>query len=233
MMFNFKAPFLFVAFILTAGLSLATFSAVRTAMIRGYSFCFSEECIRFAVQVFEGSMSFAKYTLEIGASLATVIGVYFALQTYIDSVRARISAERKVHMIGVLEHVRSASEMSGVMLTTSQAKELYDLIFPRSIDGCFDPSRDYLLRINNLRQFIKTRSAGYGSAEGFSRDEHARSIYSLLKIFSIEFEEERPAHAYNHETMALKFLDNLNTNIGCADAQLSGIDRLYRSAFKS
>lgn len=232
-MFNFKAPFLFVAFILTAGLSLAAFSAVRTAMIRGYSFCFSEDCIRFAVKVFEGSMSFAKYTLEISASLATVIGVYFALRTYIDSVRARISAERETHMIGILEHVRSASKMSGVMLSVSQARELYDLIFSKSLNGCFDPSKDYLRRINNLRNFIKARSASYGSAEGFSKEEHARSMYSLLKRLSIKFEEERPADAYSHETMALKFLDNLNSNIGGADAQLSGIDRLYRSEFKS
>lgn len=224
---SIKIPFLLLAMFLVGGVATAVVSAMYTAIILGYQFCFSEACISFALDAFKDSLQLVKFTLEGCASLATILGVFYALKTYMDSVYSRLSIERRQHYSWFTEVVAAASRKSHVEVSDLQAKNLYNFIFPSS-GNRLQPSSEYLAHIELIKAVIDDANQTCGAVLPFCKATHAGRIYPAFRKVSIFFEEERDADIITHEEVGFRFLDEINKCILETDIRLQCIERLYK-----
>ncbi len=226
-MHSIKIPFLLLAIVLAAGVATALVSVVCTALTLRYQFCFSEACISFALDAFKDSLQLVKFTLEGCAALATILGVFYALRTYMDSVYSRLSIERRQHYSWFVDLVVDASKKSHVTLSELQIKNLYNFIFP-SAGKRLQPSSEYLNHIEFIKAMIEEANKSCGAVRPFCKSAHAGRMYSAFRKVSVFFEEERDADIITHEEFGFRFLDEINKCILETDVRLQNIERLYK-----
>jgi hypothetical protein len=225
---SIKIPFVLLAILMFGGIGTSIVSACNTAITFGYQFCFSEACVKFALDAFQDSLRLVKITVEACASLATVLGVFYALKTYMDSVYSRLSVERRQHYLWFSDLVKSASKKSHVAMSEQQAKGLYNFIFPHT-GNRLHPSEKYLNQILSIKATIEEANRSCGGVVPFRRAAHADRIYSLFRQMFIVFEEERDAEIIVHEAIGFTFLDEINKHILETNIRLQDFQRLYKA----
>lgn len=223
-----RVPFFLVFVVLLLGLILSVVSAYNSSQGAGLRFCLSEECVKFAKEYFENSLWLLKSTLEICVALATILGVYYALKTYSESIYSRVTRERADHFKVFCGFVDSAPQEFRISMSLTQKRGLYFLIYPRADVAVFAVSVEYRKKLQSLDEFMEEVSKSFG-AGGFDKKQHAALVYKEFSGLYLEFEEPASRNVFEDEVRACGFLDFLNSSIPELRIKLSG-ERHYRIA---
>ncbi|MCP8467206.1 retron Ec48 family effector membrane protein [Pseudomonas sp. ZM23] len=223
---SIRVPFFLVFVLFLLGLTLSVASAYNSSQGEGLRFCLSEECIRFAKAHFENSLWLLKSTLEVCVALATILGVYYALKTYSESIYSRVTRERADHFKVFCGFVESAPQEFRISMSLMQKRGLYFLIYPQADVAVFAVSVEYRKKLKVLEQFMERISKSFGEG-GFDKRQHAVLMYEMFLGLYLEFEEPASRNVFEDEVRVCGFLDFINSSMPDLEIKLSG-ERHYR-----
>ncbi|UUC48130.1 retron Ec48 family effector membrane protein [Pseudomonas citronellolis] len=223
---SIRFPVFVVFTVFAVGVLLSFVSAYNSASGQDLHFCLSEECIKLAKKSFENSLWLLKTTMDICVALATVLGVYYALRTYIESVYSRVTRERAEHFKGFCGFVDSAPQDFKISMSLSQKRGLYFMIYPQAESAIFSVSEKYTSKLHLISSIMDEVSKNFGRG-GFDKKEHAKVMYREFSGLFLDFEEPASRDVFADEIRVCGFLDFVNSSIPELNVKLSG-ERHYR-----
>ena len=195
---------LVIATVLFAGIDDGAFSR---------RICFQRECFKNIFYIYKAPVAIASGTLTVLSSVATVGGIFVALQSYVANVRATAFSNHISQLNAFLNYV--AGEISKRPRIAPQSVDSfywYRAIFNDAGKGDLEVSNNYVELLKGLAAAIQISNelASHPSRERFRFVEHQNRLIEALSGFGISMIRQPRLEFFEIEEQVLSMLSAVN-----------------------
>jgi hypothetical protein len=188
--FNRQRPFVFlvasIGLVIFLGLTLAAFIFVFSFNAEGFygrAVCLTNECVKEFLGSTDQAFSVVKSTLDFAVAIATIGGIFVALQSYFNTSENAALANHIEHLKVFGEYLENEVKKRDRLSNESfDTLLLYSKIFPDSRKGRAIVSgefRAFICKLNELIEETNERCV-IGTPGGFSYKDHQRRLSEHL-----------------------------------------------------
>lgn len=204
------------AFLLCAGILLV----IATVLFAGFddgaffrSICFQRECFKRVVYLYKAPVAIASATLVALSAVATVGGIFVALQSYVANVRATAFSNHISQLNAFLNYV--SGEIAKRPRIAAQSVDSffwYRKIFDDAGRGDLEVSNHYVRLLQELAEAIQISNdlASHPSRERFRFVEHQQRMIAALSGFGISLVRQPRLDFFEIEEQVLSMVVAVN-----------------------
>ena len=223
-----------LAAVIVIGFGLATLSGVWTAYEKrgiGFTYCLSTECIDYAWQMFQGSVTIMDISAKVAVWIATVGGIVIALLNYINTTAATALGNHVSHSRIFYDYVMSEIEKRDrIRASNVDIFKIYSLAFENSRDGGMDVSDDYRQKVGAVAMVVEesNRLMMAASPDGFRFRDHQHRLISALGHLGVHLTTQPRVDFFEIESEVFDLINAIN-HVFCADKEIPLLpQRQYR-----
>jgi hypothetical protein len=192
--------------------------------------CFQRECVKNVLYIYKAPVAIASGTLTILSSVATVGGIFVALQSYVANVRATAFSNHISQLNAFLNYISvEISKRPRIAPQSVDSFYWYRTIFADAGRGDLEPSDHYANLLKKLAAAIEVSNdlASHPSRERFRFVEHQNRLIEALSGFGISMIRQSRLEFFEIEGQVLSMLSAVNFAF-CSRSDLPPIpDRKY------
>ncbi len=234
---NARAHLRFLVVLTSSLFCVGALLVIATALFAGFadgafflSMCFQRECFKQVAYLYKAPVAVASATLVALSAVATVGGIFVALQSYVANVRATAFSNHISQLNAFLNYV--SSEIAKRPRVAAQSIDTfywYRKIFADAGQGDLDISANYVELLQDLAKTIQTSNdlASHPSRERFRFVEHQQRMISALSDFGISMVRQPRLEFFEIEEQLLSMIVAVNFAF-CPRSNLPALpSRLY------
>lgn len=195
------------------------------------NFCFETSCVRRFFSVFDTVPALTDFLIKIFIGLATVLGVVYALDNYLNAASTSRTSVYLSHLKIFNEYVSNEVKSdSRISLKAIDTLKWYNLAFPYSRDGSLVVGQDYKNLIAEIRHMIEISNSKITGkvAIAFDYKIHQSLMIPSLKNLGINVQRLPKNDFFEVESIVISIINKVNKEL-CRD---SSIPRLIETNFK-
>ena len=219
---------------LFSSLGLITFFSLFLYIDSGLfnaDFCFSTSCFKRFFSIFHGVPTLVDFLIKIFIGLATVLGVIYALDNYLNSASTSRTnvylSHLKIFNDYVLNEFKNDTRISIKGIDTLK---WYNLAFPHSRDGSLVVGKDYKDFIAEIRRVIEISNSKITGkiAIAFDYKNHQSQMIPNFKKIGVNIQRLPKNDFFEVESVVFSIINKVNKEL-CMDDSIS---RLIETKFK-
>lgn len=192
--------------------------------------CFQRECFKRVVYLYKAPIAIASATLVVLSAIATVGGIFVALQSYVANVRAVAFSNHISQLTAFLNYVSGEiAKRSRIAAQSVDSYFWYRKIFDDAGRGDLEVSVHYVRLLQELAAAIQisNKLASHPSHERFRYVEHQQRMIAALSGFGISVVRQPRLEFFEIEEQVLSMVIAVNFAF-CTGSNLPEVPaRLY------
>jgi len=210
---------------------------IATALFAGFAdgafsrqICFQRECFKRVMYLYKAPVAIASATLIALSAVATVGGIFVALQSYVANVRATAFSNHISQLNAFLNYVSGEiAKRPRIAAQSVDSFYWYRMIFDNAGQGELEVSIEYVRLLQELAAAIGISNdlAGHPSRDRFRFVEHQQRMIAVFSAFGISMVRQPRLEFFEIEEQVLSMVAAVNFAF-CRRSSLPAVpDRLY------
>jgi len=222
---NFLISYLVISILIILAYSLYK---LNTNGLMDMSVCFKAKCISTFFHLLEGLVEIFNFLLKTIVAIVTILGVYFALITYVNNIKTSRTNIHLIHLTTFKEYILSELEDNNQLSAKSfDIFKWYNLIFPNSRAGSIDVGENYQGVIDDFNRDIILSNDTYSSAD-FPYIKHQKRMITQFRTLGITINLMPRNDFYEIEKQLFKLIEKTHEEYCFMNGKGKLVKRAYR-----
>lgn len=227
----FKSFIIFFGVVTFIAFVVSVIFSFKINKVYGRDICFDGNCIKNFLTFFEQVPTVINGVVQFSSYIFAIVGVYFALKTYISNLDAIKTNIHLSHLNSFRGYIESEiSRFDTISWKSINLFKWYNLAFPESTTGNINISDAYIALINEINDNISESNAEARSSDNgiaFKYLKHQDKMIITLRKIGLNISRMPRNNYYEVEGVVFDFIQKVNSEFFRMSDDLKITKRLY------